>query len=102
MFWYFDKCFVTYYIATDSLIPVTDIEAAVANAVSEYVKWQSAKLGRDINPSKLWQLLMQTGIKRAVITSPTFQVMSDGADGSTPQLAVLGTKTVTNGGYEDE
>lgn len=93
---------LTYYIATDSLIPVTDIEAAVANAVSEYVKWQSAKLGRDINPSKLWQLLMQTGIKRAVITSPTFQVMSDGADGSTPQLAVLGTKTVTNGGYEDE
>lgn len=93
---------VTYYISNESTTPLTDIQAAVTRAVNEYVTWQRGRLGRDINPSKLWQLLMQTGIKRAVISAPTFHAMSDGADGSTPELAVLGTKTVTNGGYEDE
>jgi len=93
---------VTYYIASDSQIPLVDIETAVSNAVSQYIEWQSAKLGRDINPSKLWQLLMQTGIKRAVITSPIFTALKDGSDGSAPELAVFGTATVTNGGYEDE
>lgn len=93
---------LTYYISNETTTPIADIQKAVANAVNEYATWQSARLGRDINPSKLWQLLMQTGIKRAVISAPTFRVMSDGSDGSTPELAVLGTKTVTNGGYEDE
>ena len=93
---------VTYYISNESTTPLTDIQAAVTRAVNEYVTWQRGRLGRDINPSKLWQLLMQTGIKRAVISAPTFHAMSDGADGSTPELAVLGTKTITNGGYEDE
>lgn len=93
---------VTYYISNENTTPVDSIEAAVTKAVNEYAAWQCGRLGRDINPSKLWQMLMQTGIKRAVIASPTFRAMSDGADGSTPELAVLGTKTVTNGGYEDE
>ena len=93
---------LTYYISNETTAPIADIQKAVTKAVNEYAAWQSARLGRDINPSKLWQLLMQTGIKRATITSPIFRKMSDGADGSTPELAVLGTKTVTNGGYEDE
>ena len=93
---------VTYYISNETTTPLADIQAAVNRAVNEYTAWQCSRLGRDINPSKLWQLLMQTGIKRAVITSPTFRAMSDGSDGSTPELAVLGTKTVTNGGYENE
>ena len=93
---------LTYYIANDTQTPLADIQAAVTRAVNEYAAWQRGRLGRDINPSKLWQLLMQTGIKRAVINAPTFRAMSDGSDGSTPELAVLGTKTVTNGGYEDE
>ena len=93
---------LTYYIPRDTSTPVADLEAAVAEAVDAYVKWQSAKLGRDINPSKLWQYLMQTGIKRAVITAPTFTALSDGSDGSAPGLAAVGTITLTNGGYEDE
>ncbi len=93
---------VTYYVPRDTTVPLADMQAAVQAAVDEYVAWQCGRLGRDINPSKLWQLLMQTGIKRAVITAPTFTVLSDGSDGSAPQIAAAGTVTVTNGGYEDD
>lgn len=93
---------LTFYVDRKTTTPMAEIQTAVADAVDRYVKWQYARLGRDINPAKLWQLLMETGIKRAVIREPAFRVMADGSDGSTPELAVLGTRTVVNGGYEDE
>ena len=62
---------------------------------------------------------MGTGIKRVEIISPVFTKLEDGkeftetlsepVDGETwrftakpPQVAKLGTVTITNGGYEDE
>lgn len=92
----------TYYIPTDSPKSAAEIEAAVDKAVADYVAWQAGKLGRDINPSKLGALLMTTGIKRFVLTSPVYTALSDGLDNTTPELAVIGTITATNGGYEDE
>lgn len=93
----------SYYTASNTTTSATEIAAAVANAVEEYVAWQSAKLGRDINPDKLRQLLLATGIKRVVLTSPTFESLKDGSDNSTPQVAVLsGDPVIINGGYEDE
>lgn len=50
----------------------TIVEAAVNKAVENYKKWQKGKLGRDINPNKLIQLLIQAGAKRVEIISPTF------------------------------
>ena len=93
---------LTYYLPRNSGTPAAEITAAVEKAVQEYIDWQHGKLGRDVNPSKLWQLLMATGIKRAVITAPTFTALSDGSDGSAPEIAAVGTVTITNGGYEDE
>lgn len=92
----------TYYISRTSQLSLNDIQIAINNAVNEYTAWQSAKLGRDINPSMLHSLLMQTGVKRVDIRSPTFTVMSSGADRYAPQVAKLRKITVTNGGYEDE
>ena len=74
----------------------------VEMAVEEYAAWQCGKLGRDINPSKLVALLMQTGIKRVEVVSPTYQALRDGQDNTVPQVASLDGKTVTNGGMEDE
>ena len=54
----------TYYIPSDASVSSTEIEAAVNVAVQKYVAWQCAKLGRDINPSYVIGMLMQTGIKR--------------------------------------
>ena len=93
---------LTYYIPRETTTPVAEIIDAVETAVNEYIDWQSAKLGRDINPAKLWQLLMQTGIKRAEIREPEFRVLSDGSDHSVPQRATIAFLEYENGGYEDE
>lgn len=79
-----------------------DLSAAVKKAVDQYTAWQSGKLGRDINPSYLAGLLMQTGIKRIVVSSPEFVALQDGTGGSVPQVAVLKGVNIVNGGYEDE
>lgn len=92
----------TYYTQSGGSKSAADIQAAVNAAVAEYTSWQSAKLGRDINPSYLVGLLMQTGIKRVALTEPEFTVLRDGGDGTVPQLAKVGTVTITSGGYEDE
>lgn len=93
---------LTYYLQTGRTRSAADVSAAVKAAVDEYVTWQNAKLGRDINPSQLIWLLMQTGIKRVELTSPAFTALRDGSDRTTPQVAQVGTITITNGGYEDE
>lgn len=92
----------TYYIPSDTTLASQEIQAAVDEAVKQYVAWQCGKLGRDINPSCLIGLLMQTGIKRVELTSPGFTVLRDGTDNTAPQVAAVDTVTVTNGGYEDE
>ena len=93
---------VTYYIPSNSPHSSAEIKEAVNAAVAKYTAWQTGKLGRDINPSYLISLLMQTGIKRVVVSSPAFTPLRDGSDHTVPQLAKLGTITTTNGGYEDE
>lgn len=93
---------ITYYISRTAAVSAIDIEAAVQQAVSEYVTWQSAKLGRDVNPSYLMGLLMQTGVKRVDLSVPGHIPLRDGSDNAVPQVALIGTITITNGGYEDE
>ena len=92
----------TYYISEDTQLTLTDIETAVTSAVNEYIAWQCAKLGRDINPDRLRYYLMQAGIKRMQIREPVFVSLRSGVNNDVPQIATLGTISVTNGGYEDE
>jgi phage-related baseplate assembly protein len=93
---------LTYYIARSQTASAADIEAAVNAAVNRYIMWQSAKLGRDINPSQLVGMLMETGIKRVDLVSPVFTPIRDGEDNSVPQVASVGSITIVNGGYEDD
>ena len=92
----------TYYLQSGSAKSAADTAEAVKAAVAQYTAWQSAKLGRDINPSFLVGLLMQTGIKRVELSAPTFTALRDGGDRAVPQVASVGMVTITNGGYEDE
>ena len=103
----------TYYTNRNSSQSGADIAAAVQAAVDKYIAWQCGKLGRDINPSKLISLLMQTGVKRVDLASPAFTHLQDGnqtlhADMSydpaeaVPQVARVMHVTIHNGGYEDE
>ncbi len=93
---------LTYYIPSDAVSSAAEIRTAVEAAVAEYKAWQSARLGRDINPSYLIGLLMQTGIKRVVVTSPVYTALHDGSDQYIPQIAAVETTTITNGGVENE
>lgn len=105
---------LTYYISQDTQQSASELEDAVNDAVAEYVAWQSGRMGRDINPSKLIAMVMEAGAKRVEVTSPVFKHLEDGRevpskggglsyeDVKTPQIAKLGESTVTNGGYEDE
>lgn len=105
---------LTYYIPRRSTKSGAEIERAVNRAVDEYIAWQCGKLGRDINPSKLYSLLMETGIKRVDLVSPVFTPLRDGSPvlradmrygpEMIPQLARVnsGGVQVMNGGYEDE
>ena len=86
----------TYYIPSDSAIPASVLETAVATAVADFKAWQSAKLGRDINPAKLGAMLMETGVKRVEVTAPAYAVV-DAAE-----VAKFNSETITNGGFEDE
>lgn len=97
----FDISFA-YYIQSGGGKSAADIAAAVQQAVERYKAWQCAKLGRDINPDELREYLYHTGVKRIELASPAFTALRDGRDKLTPQVAAVGTVTITNGGYEDE
>lgn len=92
----------TYYIPRNTSLSAAEIEAGVNDTVAEYISWQSAKLGRDINSSYLGSLLMKTGVKRIEMSAPAYASLRDGSDNTVPQVAQLGVITITNGGYEDD
>ena len=64
-------------------------------AVENYKSWQR-KIGRDVTPSKLIQLVMESGAKRVAVTAPAHTVV-------TPYMIAKANKvTVTYGGLEDD
>lgn len=92
----------TYYLERGSGRAAADIAGDITAATDAYRLWQSGKLGRDINPSELIHRVMSVeGVKRIAVTAPVFTALEDGGDGSAPEIAKVGTVTVTSGGYED-
>jgi len=87
---------MTYYIARSSSSIGLSIQSSVAKAIEIYALWQKSALGRDINPSKLVEMVMAAGAKRVEITSPAFQALNY------DQLAVANAPVVTYGGLEDD
>lgn len=78
---------------------VPDLERAkeqVEEAKRQYVIWQSEKMGRDINPSKLIEMCVSQGAKRIELTAPTFFEIKRG------QVAKLKNLNLEFGGVEDE
>lgn len=87
---------VTYYTQEGGANSVERIAADVAVAVSSYKAWQSAKMGRDVNPSCLISMLMGAGVKRVEVRSPLYAEVEDNA------IAITGEAVVVNGGVEHE
>lgn len=92
----------TYYIRSDAPQSAAEIESMVDAVLSDFIKWQGSKLGRDVNPSKLLQMLMDTGvIARVDITNPVYAELNDGSDGNAPEYAHCTGTVRTNGGVVD-
>lgn len=93
-----------YYIDSDNEYYADTIKARVDEAVTDYTKWQSGKVGRDIIPSELIRRIMEAGAKRVTVNSPIFTVVKDGRkeDGYQVELAQCTGKTITYGGVEHE
>ena len=92
---------IQYYIDSDNSYT---IKRRVDVAVTDYIKWQSGKVGRDTIPSELIRRVMEAGAKRVSVTSPVFTVVKDGKkeDGYQVELALCAGKTITYGGVEHE
>lgn len=95
---------LVYYINRDDQTQASVIQQNVDQAVNEYVIWQRSVMGRDINPSELIRRVMEAGAKRVNVTAPAYTAVKNGSqtDGFAVEIAVLGSKTVTYGGVEDE
>lgn len=90
------KLDVRYYINTSDLKRADTIKANVTAAVGQYIVWQRSKIGRDINPSQLIQMMVSAGAKRVEVKLPVFQVVG------AANVAKLVSQTVTYGGIEDD
>lgn len=86
---------LTYWIETEA-VDKTLIQAAVLKAIRDYVTWQTSKIGRDINPSKLISDVIRAGAKRVDVISPTFTVVNES------EVAQCVGETVNFGGIEDD
>ena len=89
---------LTYYISRNSQASTSIIDREARAAVEDYIKWQTGKMGRDINPSYLTQLVMAAGVKRVEVRKPTFQVVEE----THVARIVRDTMTVLNGGVEND
>ncbi len=87
---------VKWYITNSDSVKLTTIQDNVAKAVEEYRLWQREKPGRDINPSKLVQMMVSAGAKRVEVTAPDFTSIKN------IEIARENTINVTFAGQEDE
>jgi len=91
------KVDLTYFLYKQSENSATIIQERVADAVREYIAWQTSRMGRDINPDRLVELIRNAGAKRVEIRSPVFTVIEDAGVG-----VVDGEPVVVYGGLEHE
>ena len=64
-----------YYVTEENADEAVAAIEGTTGAITQYIKWQSAKLKRDINPDKLRTFLMNAGAKRVDITKPVFSTV---------------------------
>ena len=87
---------LTYYIGRSDKAQATAIQGRVAEAVAAYNRWQTTEIGRDINPSKLGEMVMAAGAKRVEMAAPVHQIVG------AKSVAVLNGQAVHYGGLEDD
>lgn len=64
---------VNYFVANND----TTVIPAIVEAIEEYKRWQTAKIGRDINPDYLRKLLMEAGAAKVDVVSPVYTELEE-------------------------
>lgn len=90
------KIDVKYFVNRSDSGKSSTIQAEVGAAIDEFISWQRSKIGRDINPSRLVQIMVAAGAKRVEVTYPIFQTIGKS------NVAKLISKNVSYGGIEDD
>lgn len=90
---------VDYYLTHETVAARGEqaVHDAIQQAVLSYVEWQSAKIGRDINPDELTRRMMEAGAKRLFVRAPAFMSVTE-----TGVASLQGGIQLAFGGYEDE
>lgn len=90
---------VDYWINREDSSRAAQIQSAVTDAVEQYRLWQQGKIGRDITPGKLMQLVFTAGASRidqATMKPAAFKALEP------KQVAQCTKVTVNYRGYKDE
>ena len=85
---------LAYYIDPANASQEATIQAAVQSAITTFAIWTKSKIGRDVIPDQLTNMIINAGAKRAPIASPVFTQTGD------TSVAQVGTITVTYGGLD--
>lgn len=86
---------VTYWIARDDAAVVSGIQSSIETAIGDYMQWQKAVLGRDINPSVLTAKIQGAGALRCEVRSPSYAMLECYQVGSNTD------KNIVYGGLEE-
>lgn len=87
---------LTYYINKSDQAKAGTIQGLVAQAIAEYIQWQTYTIGKDINPSELIKRIVAAGAKRVEVTTPVFTATPD------TSVARVGKQTISYGGIEND
>ena len=87
---------IKYFIAESDKANITSIQASVSQAIKDYKRYQSEKIGKDINPSLLVSMVVNAGAKRVEVQEPKFMSVDDA------HIGVLLQETVNYGGLEND
>lgn len=87
---------IEYFISAQRADSTAAIKSNAEKAVQSYIKWQTEKMGRDVNPDELRYLLKAAGVKRIVLNKPEYAVIKEN------EVAALVNSNVVYGGVEDE
>lgn len=79
---------VSYYVANNDVTVIP----AIVEAIEEYKAWQTAKIGRSINPDYLRKLLMEAGAAKVDVTAPVYRELAEN------QVAQIGSTNFTYSG----
>lgn len=91
---------IKYYCTKDDESAVIQTIEGIGGAIDQYNEWQTAALGRDINPDQLRRFVLApkegTGALRVDVISPTFQELSK-AQVAKMSVSPVVTHEVVNG-----